>query len=147
MNSISNNHIIVRDDGFHMDDHVESDFIILAQLKKDVSPHTCIHLSNDEDMDELRQYFTSIKIIRIHFPDFADGRGFSQATRLRQLGFRGRLRATGHLIADQYRLARLSGFDEIAISVELAARQPEHHWLAQAKSQIRSYQDHLISAA
>ena len=74
-----------------------------------------------------------LRLIRIDFPSFADGRGFTLARLIRLLGFMGRLRAKGHVIADQYAMARRLGFDEIEISPDLAKRQPEEHWLFRAK--------------
>jgi uncharacterized protein (DUF934 family) len=59
------------------------------------------------------------------------------------LGFTGRLRAAGHVIADQYAMARRSGFDEVEISDELAERQPEEQWLARADWQAHHYQARL----
>ena len=50
------------------------------------------------------------------------------ARRLRQMGYQGRLRARGHVIADQYAMARRSGFDEVEIDADLAARQPADQW-------------------
>jgi uncharacterized protein (DUF934 family) len=82
-------------------------------------------------------------MIRIHFPSFADGRGFTLARQLRQMGYTGRLRAYGHVLADQYAMARRSGFDEVAIDDDLAARQPEDQWLARANWQAHDYQARL----
>ncbi|GIX14686.1 MAG: hypothetical protein KatS3mg118_2645 [Paracoccaceae bacterium] len=87
-----------------------------------------IDLPNDADPERLAPHFDRVALIRIPFPVFADGRGFSLARRLRDLGYRGRLRAAGHLIADQFRLALACGFDEVEIDDALAARQPEHLW-------------------
>ncbi len=82
-------------------------------------------------------------MIRIGFPSFADGRGFTLARRLRAAGFRGRLRATGHVLADQYAMARRSGFDEVEIDSALAARQPEGQWRARADWTAHDYQHRL----
>ena len=41
-----------------------------------------------------------LRMIRIDFPSFADGRGFTLARLIRLLGFTGRLRAKGHVIAE-----------------------------------------------
>lgn len=84
-----------------------------------------------------------VAMIRVDFPSFADGRGFTLATRLRGLGYKGRLRAKGHVIADQYAMARRSGFDEVEISHDLAMRQPESQWLARANWQAHDYQSRL----
>jgi uncharacterized protein (DUF934 family) len=85
----------------------------------------------------------SAALVVVEFPSFADGRGFTLARRLRLAGYRGRLRARGHVIADQYAMARRSGFDEVEISGELAARQPEDQWLARARWTAHDYQSRL----
>lgn len=70
----------------------------------------------------------SIKIIRIEFPDSADGRGFSIAQSLRVQGYRGHLRAAGELISDQFEFAMECGFDDVQISETRFERQPLEHW-------------------
>jgi uncharacterized protein (DUF934 family) len=85
----------------------------------------------------------TLEIIRIDFPSSADGRGFTLARQLRALGYTGRLRAKGHVLADQYAMARRSGFDEVEISADLAARQPQDQWLARANWQAHDYQSRL----
>ena len=82
-------------------------------------------------------------MIRVDFPSFADGRGFTIARVLRLMGYDGRLRARGHVIADQYAMARRSGFDEVEIDDDLAARQPEDQWLARADWHKGDYQARL----
>ena len=82
-------------------------------------------------------------MIRIAFPSFADGRGFTLARQLRDMGFSGRLRAFGHILSDQYAMARRSGFDEVEISDELAQRQPEPEWLFRANWQAHDYRSRL----
>lgn len=84
-----------------------------------------------------------LQMIRIDFPSSADGRGFSIATALRMRGFAGRLRAHGALIADQYAMARRAGFDEVEVSDDIAARQPQDQWLARADWQDNDYQSRL----
>lgn len=135
---------IVRDHGFDQDNLKEEDFITLETLRKGVENPVRLGLNNDENPDELQPFFCWVELIRISFPDFNDGRGFSMAKRLRQLGYQGVLRGQGYLIADQYRMARLSGFDEIEIDDLLAARQPEWLWQNQALKKKLSYQDRLL---
>lgn len=79
-------------------------------------------------------------LIAIAFPVFTDGRGFSLATALREAGYRGRLRASGELIPDQFAFALDSGFDEVEISDERLARQPLEQWLAARDAITVSYQ-------
>ena len=84
-----------------------------------------------------------LRMVRIDFPSSADGRGFTIARALRMRGYQGRLRARGHVLADQYAMARRAGFDEVEIDSELAARQPENQWQFRAKWQDHDYQDRL----
>lgn len=100
-------------------------------------------LAPDADDTALSDAVAQQQPIRIHFPTFSDGRGFTLAARLRRLGFTGRLRAQGHVIADQYAMARRSGFDEVEIGDDLAARQPEEQWLARANWRPHDYRSAL----
>jgi uncharacterized protein (DUF934 family) len=88
-----------------------------------------------------------LQMVRIDFPSAADGRGFTIARVLRLRGYRGRLRAKGHVLADQYAMARRSGFDEVEIGDALAARQPEDQWLFRADWQAHDYQTRLRGKA
>ena len=121
--------VIVTDTGFGPDDWNASDEII------DIGP--------DTDPNLLAGQMAGLKMIRIDFPGFADGRGFSIARRLRLMGFPGRLRARGHVLADQYAMARRAGFDEIEIDEALAKRQSQDQWLARANWRANDYQARL----
>jgi phosphoadenosine phosphosulfate reductase len=72
-------------------------------------------LAPDADPEALRPHLPGCARSASPFPTFSDGRGFTLAARLRRMGFAGRLRAAGHVIADQYAMARRSGFDEVEI--------------------------------
>ena len=104
---------------------------------------TALDLTSDADPSALLNETQGVEIIRIDFPSFADGRGFTLARQLRLMGYGGRLRAHGHVLADQYAMARRCGFDEVEISDELAARQPQDQWLARAKWNAHNYQARL----
>ncbi len=95
------------------------------------------------DVDPIALSFEGAEMIRVDFPSFADGRGFTIARQLRLRGYKGRLRARGHVIADQYAMARRAGFDEVEIDEALAARQPEADWIARADWQENDYQARL----
>lgn len=101
-----------------------------------------LDLASDADPTTL-ELSENLKMIRVDFPSFADGRGFTIARQLRLRGYKGRLRARGHVIADQYAMARRSGFDEVEIDDALATRQPEVDWLARADWQSGDYQNRL----
>jgi len=87
-----------------------------------------LHLPNDADPEAAAPHFRRLALISVAFPSFADGRGFSIGQRLRALGFEGRLRATGPVIADQFEYLLACGFDEVALPSEMAERQPPEHW-------------------
>ena len=132
---------IVTDRGFQDDDWVLG-FAPADQLPAN-DAECGVDLSSDADPEALRAYLDKIPLIRVDFPSFADGRGFTIARVLRDLGYTGRLRAKGHVIADQYAMARRSGFDEVEIDDALAARQPENQWLRRADWRAHSYQNRL----
>lgn len=61
---------------------------------------------------DLGEDLRRIAVIAVHFPKFADGRGYSIAYQLRRrLGFRGELRAVGDVQRDQLFYLSRSGFD------------------------------------
>ena len=128
--------VIVTDDGFAVDDFTEA-FTPLNEVALEVPQ--AVDVPSDAEPDAVRTVMQA-PMIRIAFPSFADGRGFTLATILRRAGYQGRLRAHGHVIADQYAMARRSGFDEVEISDDLAARQPEDQWLARADWRAHDYQ-------
>lgn len=97
----------------------------------------------DRDPADLAPWLDRLAMIRVAFPAMGDGRGFSIARRLRAMGYAGRLRAAGPLIADQAAAARRVGFDEIEAPDDVAARQPEHLWARPARP---SYQGRLTIA-
>jgi hypothetical protein len=47
------------------------------------------------------------------------------------------------VLADQYAMARRSGFDEVEIDAALAARQPAEQWQFRADWQSNDYQARL----
>lgn len=130
--------VIVTDTGFHADDWTGG-FPAVDTAANDT---TALDLPSDTDPDSVA-LTPALEMIRIDFPSFADGRGFTIARQLRLRGFTGRLRAAGHVISDQYAMARRSGFDEVEISDDLAARQPEQDWAYRSNWQAHDYQARL----
>jgi len=75
--------------------------------------------------------------IAIAFPSFTDGRGFSLARLLRERhGFKGEIRAVGHLIPDHGQFLLRSGFD----TAEIADPDAVHVWKASLERIGRTYQ-------
>ena len=128
--------IVVTDEGFASNTW-EKGFAPMGEAANDAC---ALDVAADADPQEIP---LTPEIIRVDFPSFADGRGFTIARMLRLRGYQGRLRAHGHVIADQYAMARRSGFDEVEISQALAARQPEDQWLSRAKWSDHDYQARL----
>lgn len=131
--------VIVTDAGFAPEGWTQG-FAALAG----VGPETrAVDLANTDDPALLAPLLDRIALIRVAFPAFNDGRGFTLARRLRTMGYTGRLRAQGHVLADQYAMARRCGFDEVEISDDLAARQPAPQWQFRADWRAHDYQSRL----
>ncbi len=98
-----------------------------------------LDLANTDDPSVLAGQLGNVNLIRVAFPAFSDGRGFTIGRRLRMMGYTGTLRAHGHVIADQYAMARRVGFDDVEISDELALRQPADQWKFRADWRDHDY--------
>lgn len=129
--------ILINDTGFTSDDWVEP--FITLDAANDAS---ALDVPSEADPARI-PLCDGLRMIRVDFPSSADGRGFTIARQLRLRGYTGRLRARGHVLADQYAMARRSGFDEVEISDERAARQPEDQWQFRANWRDHNYQDRL----
>jgi len=129
--------VIVNDTGFAADDWT-GDFVAPDGVAANDAGYA-VDLPSDTAPETLNG-FLNAPMIRVDFPTAADGRGFTLAAMLRRAGYVGRLRARGHVLADQYAMARRSGFDEVEIDDALAARQPEDQWLARANWRAHDYQ-------
>ncbi|MFT4150475.1 MAG: DUF934 domain-containing protein [Paracoccaceae bacterium] len=131
--------VIVTDAGFAPDDW-NAPFVALDQI---ADHKGAVDLANTDDPEALRDHLANLSMIRIAFPAYSDGRAFTVGRRLRMMGYAGRLRVAGHVIADQYAMARRVGFDEVEISDELAARQPADQWLFRADWRQHDYLSRL----
>ncbi len=133
--------VLIRDDGFSPEDWPHG----FTHNRREISGENgaALDLASDTDLSELNGALENLGLIRVDFPKFDDGRGFTIARRLRLMGFAGRLRARGAILADQYAMARRSGFDEIEVSDAHAIRQPEPSWLFRANWKANDYQSRL----
>lgn len=109
----------------------------------DLGTGTAVDLAHTDDPTALEPVLGQLTLIRVTFPAFSDGRGFTIARRLRMLGYKGELRAFGPVIAEQYAMARRVGFDAVEIPDALAARQPESQWQFRADWKAHDYQSRL----
>lgn len=131
--------VIVTDTGFRAEDWTAG-FTALADLGPDAQ---AVDMKPADRAESLADHIGHIAMVRVLFPAFNDGRGFTLGRRLRAMGFQGRLRAAGHVLADQYAMARRCGFDEVEISDDLAARQPQDQWALRAGWDQHFYQGRL----
>ncbi len=129
--------VVVTDAGFGP--ATQTDIVALA----DLTDQTGVDLSNTDDPKALAGHLDRLTLIRVAFPAFNDGRAFTIARRLREMGYKGQLLALGPVIADQYAMLRRVGFDGAEIPDDLAARQPADQWQFRADWQAHHYQARL----
>lgn len=129
--------VIVTDAGFGP--ATQTEIVPLA----DLTDQTAVDLSNADDPAALAGHLHRLSLIRVAFPAFNDGRAFTIARRLREMGYRGLLLALGPVIADQYAMLRRVGFNGAEIPDEIAARQPAEQWQFRADWQAHHYQARL----
>lgn len=109
----------------------------------DLTDQTAVDLSNTDDPAALEGHLDRLTLIRVAFPAFNDGRAFTIARRLREMGYRGELLALGPVIADQYAMLRRVGFDGAEIPDDIAERQPAEQWQFRADWREHHYQARL----
>ena len=93
-------------------------------IEEDPDTSAVLTLAPDADAAELAAAARHRGVVRITFAAMGDGRGFSMAWRLRSMGFAGRLRAAGPVIADQFAALARVGFDEAELPPGALARLP-----------------------
>jgi len=79
---------------------------------------SAVQLSAEEPPAPLMNHLDELALIVIHFDTFMDGRGFSYARELRERGYTGELRASGHFIRDQLTFLQRLGVDSFAMAQE-----------------------------
>lgn len=78
-----------------------------------------VELKPDQNPELLGEAIARLDMIALHFPAFADGRGYSHAWLLRnRLGFKGELRATGDVFKDNLFYLSRCGFDSFAVRAD-----------------------------
>ena len=85
------------------------------KVKKNIG----IKLNSDESINLIKNDINLFKIIQFNFLTFKDGRPFSIAKTLRKkLNFKKEIRASGHILPDQYIFLIRCGFDTVEIKDE-----------------------------
>jgi uncharacterized protein (DUF934 family) len=80
---------------------------------------TGVEWPNNRAVAELEPYLDRLAVIVLAFPNFKDGRGYTQARVLRERhGFAGELRAAGQILRDQFLFLVRAGFDALEVVKE-----------------------------
>ncbi|MBE0405388.1 DUF934 domain-containing protein [Psychrobacter sp. AOP22-C1-22] len=95
---------------------------LLQQVRELLAQHTSrfgVWVTSDSDTEVLTripEFLLQQDLIVIHVPAFTDGRGFSFAQTLRQIGYQGEIRMAGEFGRDQIAYLLRAGADSFVIS-------------------------------
>lgn len=99
--------------------------VSLADWRDNPQAHadaTALVISNDENLIDLECDIRGFSVVILEFPQFKDGRAYSQARLLRErIGFDGEIRARGNVLRDQLSFMARCGIDGFEIAAGDAA--------------------------
>ncbi len=101
------------------DDPVPDEPAVSLDAFLDQSNAVSVRIEAGDDVRQLAPVLDRIRLIEIDFPKFRDGRGFSSARILREMGYKGEIKATGDVLVDLVFFMRRCGFDSFAPNVPL----------------------------
>ena len=85
---------------------------VVANPSSPEDPAEVVRIGSHEDPAAFAGRLERAKRVEVSFPKFGDGRGFSIAKLLRErYGYKGELRATGHVVRDHLQPLAAVGFD------------------------------------
>ncbi|WP_421694958.1 DUF934 domain-containing protein [Aestuariivirga sp.] len=102
-----------------------------------------LRFSNTDKPESLANMLPRLSLIVLPFPAFNDGRAYSIARSLREMGYKGELRATGNVLPDQLQFMLQVGFD----SFEIGERFPLETWQKASHQMSLAYQRGLFRRA
>ncbi len=74
---------------------------------------------NDADIEELVADLPRLSLVALHFPQWVDGRAYSQAHLLRaRYRYNGEVRATGEVLVDMVTLLKRTGVDAVVLRAD-----------------------------
>lgn len=85
----------------------------------DQSDASAVLIEAGDDVRRLAPVLDRVRLVEIDFPKFRDGRGFSSARILREMGYEGEVKATGDVLVDLLFFMRRCGFDSFAPNTPL----------------------------
>ena len=85
---------------------------VVAESAPSPDPGEVLRLEPTDDPAGVAERLARAARVEVHFPKFGDGRGFSIGRSLRErYGYRGELRAVGHITRDHLFFLESCGFD------------------------------------
>jgi uncharacterized protein (DUF934 family) len=101
------------------DDAVPDEPAVSLDAFLDQSNAVSVRVEAGDDVRRLAPHLDRIRLIEVDFPKFRDGRGFSSARLLREMGYTGEIKATGDVLVDLVYFMRRCGFDSFAPDVPM----------------------------
>jgi uncharacterized protein (DUF934 family) len=87
------------------------------QALRDHPGQVGVRLGPTDEVTGLEDELSALPLVAVEFPKFTDGRGYSLARLLRERhGYRGELRAVGHVLRDQLLYMHRCGFDAFELA-------------------------------
>ena len=144
--------ITVTASGFRDNDWLDRRHVALSDLESVAASDMAglaeivIGIHGDDTVETVRPWLPHIAAVEIYFDTAHDGRGFSLARRLTEMGFQGEIRAAGALHVDQFPHAIQCGIYALNLSRQAALRMPEQYWIDTAATIAteQSYQSRLM---
>ncbi len=99
------------------DDPVPDEPAVSLDAFLDQPDAASVRVEAGDDVRRLAPHLGRIRLIEVDFPKFRDGRGFSSARILREMGYTGEIKATGDVLVDLVYFMRRCGFDSFAPDV------------------------------
>lgn len=97
--------------GTIVEDSREDELLTPQELAVAEGGQLAVILQPDQPPSIIADRLDELSLVAINFPAFTDGRGFSTARELRELGFSGEIRAMGFFIRDQLFYMQRCGFN------------------------------------
>jgi uncharacterized protein (DUF934 family) len=101
------------------DDPVPDEPAVSLDAFLDQTNAVSVRIEAGDDVRRLGPVLDRVRLVEVDFPKFRDGRGFSSARILREMGYTGEIKATGDVLVDLIFFMRRCGFDSFAPNVPL----------------------------
>jgi uncharacterized protein (DUF934 family) len=96
------------------DDPVPDEPAVSLDAFLDQTNAASVRIEAGDDVRRLAPVLERVRLVEVDFPRFRDGRGFSSARVLREMGYTGEIKATGDVLVDLVFFMRRCGFDSFA---------------------------------